>query len=198
MGGSPTPPINPGSTGGGTGRWVRWAPPVLTLFGWCPRGPGGCPLCTHRLGGGHGHPRQPPGWVLGGWWDVGGGMHACGVHLHAGTRVCGRVRAGTRVCVGVGVCGGAHARTYAHACAHGDVRIHPCSPPPRCVRSLKHGNVCIYINTNIYIYTHTRVHGHVSTVCAHMWAGGGGGGGCVARRGAARLPPTRETRQPPL
>lgn len=87
------------------------------------------------------------------------------MRLHAGTHVCTRVHAGTRVCTGLlhaPVCGGTpgctrlegHVHTY--VCAHRDAGTGLCSPPHRCVHTLKHRNVCVYIYKNIYIHMCTQ------------------------------------------
>lgn len=137
--GPPTP------AGGGTGWGVpERGPHGLTLFGWCPRGPGDPPSAPTRCGGrvmALGGTHAPPVRVLGGVHAHLWGAHLCcacgggpGVHLHAGTHVCRRVRAGTRVGTGDTRLGGTCSRLRAGVC-------------------LKRVNVCIYINTNIYIYT---------------------------------------------
>lgn len=142
---------------------AREGPPWADALWLVPAGAGGVPpLHPHAvgwqevmaLGGTH----APPVWVLGGVHAHRWGAHLCracgggpGVHLHAGTHVCRRVRAGTRMGTGGTTLGGTCGLLRAGVC-------------------LKRVNVCIYINTNIYIYT---VH---TDTCAR----GGGGWGAPA------------------
>lgn len=68
--------------------------------------------------------------------------------------------------VHVHACGATRVQTHTGVFPRGvgDVSTHVCvsvrAPPLRCVHALKHGDVCIYININIYkyIYIYTRAH----------------------------------------
>lgn len=142
---------------------AREGPPWADALWLVPAGAGGSPLCTHTLWGRRslwlwGAPTHPPCGYWGGVHAHRWGAHLCracgggpGVHLHAGTHVCRRVRAGTRMGTGGTTLGGTCGLLRAGVC-------------------LKRVNVCIYINTNIYIYT---VH---TDTCAR----GGGGWGAPA------------------
>lgn len=137
---------------GGAREGPLWADALWLV----PAGAGGSPLCTHALWGGRrlwlwGAPTHPPCGCRGVHAHL-WGAHLCracgggpGVHLHAGTHVCRRVRAGTRMGTG-----GTTLR-----------------PPPR--RGVPEACKCMYIYKYKYIYIHCA-HRHVCS-----WRGGLGG-----------------------